>query len=413
MKYIDKCRVCDSYNIKKFFDLGLQPFSEGYVRDPQKEEKKYPLSLSWCSDCNLVQLNETADPRELFSHFFWVTGTSKVARDFSKVFCEELENRTNKKKDGYVLEIASNDGTFLKPFLEKGYSVLGIDPAENIFEIAKENKIPTIVEFWDEGVANKLALERGQAKIVFARNVVPHVANTHGFMGGLKKILHPDGILAIEVHYGKIILDNLHYDSIYHAHLCYFTFKSLERLLNIHNIFIFDVVESTINDGAIIVYASHKKNLESSAVHKYREQEEINKTNEFDSWVNFAKKCFLHREKLLEVLSGVLEKHKKIVAYGASARSSTLFNFCNINSNIISTIADKNSLKYGYYTPGCHLEIVDPVQAMKQNPECIFISAWNFSDEIKKYLEEEFGFKGEYLIPLPGIPRIEKSSLSE
>lgn len=407
MKFIKQCRVCNSGNIKKFFDLGLHPFSEGYLKDPKKE-KKYPLSLSWCSECSLVQLNETADPRDLFSNFFWVTGTSKVANDFSEVFYKELEKRTDRKKNGYVLEVASNDGTFLKPFLNNGYSVLGIDPAENIFEIAKKNEIPTLVDFWGENVAEKVISEKGKAKIVFARNVVPHVANLHSFINGLKKILRPDGILAIEVHYGKIILEKLHYDSIYHAHLCYFTIKSLEKLLNIYDLHIFDILESPINDGAVVVYAGHNKTEQSVLLKKYKKDEETNKTNDFISWSNFAERSILHKKQLISLLREVVDGGNRIIAYGASARSSTLFNFCGIDSNVIQVIADKNKLKYGYYTPGSHMLIVSPEEAMKEKPDFVFVSAWNFSKEIKEYLSSEFCFRGSYLVPLPDFPRIEQ-----
>ncbi|MDO8742954.1 MAG: methyltransferase domain-containing protein, partial [Candidatus Azambacteria bacterium] len=259
MEIIDSCRVCNSVNIVPFFDLGKQPAANSLLKSPIQKENFYPLSLSWCQDCNLVQLNETINPEELFSEYVWVTATSKTAQEFSEVFCQELINRTNNPKDGYVLEVASNDGTFLVPFIKKGYKVLGIDPAKNIVDMAMAEGVQTKCVFFNREAAEKILEENGPAKIIFARNVLPHVANTRDFVEGLQMCLDMEGTLAIEVHYAKKILDELHYDSIYHEHLCYFTLRTIERLLNDFGLFIFDITLSPISGGSIIVYAKREK----------------------------------------------------------------------------------------------------------------------------------------------------------
>lgn len=204
MKTITSCRVCKSKNIKGFFDLGMQPLANSLVKDLNEKERFYPLSLSWCQDCNLVQLNQTADPKELFSDYVWVTKTSKTARDYAETFYKELVSRGAKK--GYVLEVASNDGTFLKPFIKNGYNVLGIDPAKNIAKMAENNNVPTKALFFGSDTALDLVREKGKADIIFARNVLPHVANTRDFVQGLETCLDKNGVLAIEVHYAKEIL---------------------------------------------------------------------------------------------------------------------------------------------------------------------------------------------------------------
>ena len=241
MKHITACRVCQSSDIKPFFDLGMQPFANSLLTRPDESERTYPLSLSWCPECRLVQLNDTADPKELFSHYVWVTGTSSTAREYSKRFYQEVMKRSTLPKSGYALEIASNDGTFLKPFLAHGHRVLGVDPAGNIAEMARMQGVPTQCAFWGGETAQRVVTEHGPAHVVFARNVLPHVANTHDFAEGLGQVLHDDGVLAVEVHYARIILEGLHYDSIYHEHLCYFTLRSLEHLLNRYGLHVFDI----------------------------------------------------------------------------------------------------------------------------------------------------------------------------
>src|SRR5258708_210862 len=131
VKKISACRSCTSPKISPFFDLGAQPLANSLLKNSSDPEKFYPLSLSWCENCDLVQLNETIEPSLMFKNYPWVTGTSKTAKDFSWIFFEQVLNRSNKAAP-FVFEIASNDGTFLLPFIQKGYKVLGIDPAENI-----------------------------------------------------------------------------------------------------------------------------------------------------------------------------------------------------------------------------------------------------------------------------------------
>ncbi len=339
MEIINSCRVCKSKNLKKFFDLDKQPPANSLLKSANEKEHFYPLSLSWCAECNLVQLNETINPGELFSEYVWVTGTSKTAREFSEVFCRELISRTKNPKEGHILEVASNDGTFLVPFIKQGYKVLGIDPAKNIADMAGAEGVPTKCAFFGKETAKQILEERGPAKMIFARNVLPHVANTRDFVEGLALCLDAESTLAIEVHYAKKILEELHYDSIYHEHLCYFTLKTLEGLLNDFGLFIFDIIESPISGGSIIVYAGKEKSEEKLIVQWYRDREEEERINEFSSWQDFAKRAFSHRDKLLDILQEAA-KEGKVVGYGASARSSTLLNFCGINSSLISMIAD-------------------------------------------------------------------------
>lgn len=405
MKKISECRICKGKNIKKFFDLGSQPFANSLLKNPNEKEKFYPLSLSWCSNCNLVQLNHTADPKELFSSYIWVTGTSKTTKEHAINFYNKVLLRAKDLKEGYVVEVASNDGTFLMPFIENGYKALGVDPAKNIVDIAIKEGVPTICGFFGEELAREIIREYGYAKVVFARNVLPHVANLHDFVKGLEICLEDDGLLVLEVHYAKKILEGLHYDSIYHEHLCYFTLKSIEQLLNQYGLFVFDIEKSPISGGSLILYIRKGKTEERPLVQSYREIEKKIKLNELSSWKDFTKRAYSHREKLLEILNDLKKEGETIVGYGASARSSTLLNFCGIDTRFISMIADQNSLKHKKYTAGTHIPIDSPEKVMEKNPDCVFILAWNFADEIIDILRGRFNYTGKCIIPLPNNPK--------
>ena len=401
------CRICKKIT-KKFFDLGRQPLANSLLKRPRQIEKKYPLALNWCDYCSLVQLNYTVDPKKLFSKYVWVTGTSRAAKDFSSDFYKELVKRIPGSRNGYVLEVASNDGTFLLPFAKNGYRVHGVDPATNIVKLAIKNGVPTKTEFWGVKAARKMLYETGSARIVFARNVLAHVANIKDFVSGLSLILASDGVLAIEVHYAGKILKELQYDSIYHEHLCYFTFKPLERLLNEAGLFVFDVMEGPISGGALIIYASKNRRKERAAVKSLRSCEEQGGLYNFKAWQNFAARAFAHRKEFLSMLTKIMKDGTPVVGWGASARSSTLLNFCGIDSKFIPVIADQNKLKQGLFTAGSHIPIKSPEMAMKINPKLVVILGWNFTGEIMKSLKNEFDYHSDCLVPLPTWPRILK-----
>lgn len=406
MKKISECRVCKNKNIREFFNLGNQPFANSLLKTPNEKEKFYPLSLSWCPNCNLVQLNHTADPKELFSNYVWVTATSKTTKEHAVNFYKKIISRTKSLAEGYVLEVASNDGTFLIPFIENGYKALGVDPAKNIVDMAIKEGVSTICGFFGEEMAREIIEEHGHAKVVFARNVLPHVANLHDFVKGLKLCLEDKGLLVLEVHYAEKICEELHYDSIYHEHLCYFTLKSIEYLLNQNGLFVFDIEKSPISGGSLVLYIKKNKTEGKPIVQSYREVEKEIELNELNSWEEFAKKAYSHREKLLKIVNDLKKEGKTIVSYGASARSSTLLNFCGIDTRFISVIADQNPLKQGFYTAGTHIPIESPEKAMEKNPDYVFILAWNFTDEIIDILKGRFNYTGKCIIPLPKNPKI-------
>jgi len=404
MERITTCRVCQSKNLEPFFDLGKQPLANSLPDHPGEKEEFYPLSLSFCRDCSLVQLDETIPPEILFSHYLWITGTSATANRYADSFCDAVIASTDRPKDGYVLEVASNDGTFLIPFQKKGFTVLGIDPAENIAAMARQQGIPTEAVFFGTAAAKDIVTKHGKAKIVFARNVLPHVAGTRDFVAGLRDCLSDDGTLAVEVHYAKVILDDLHYDSIYHEHLCYFTLKSLERLFNDFGLHIFNITQSPISGGSIVAYAKKRAGEVSPSVAEYRAEEARSRTNDLESWKGFAARSFAHREKLLALLREQKGRGGKIAGWGASARSSTLLNFCGITTDILPAIIDLNPLKQGKYTAGTHIPIEKAEDVMDAHPDCIFLLAWNFQDEIISILGSKFKFKGVCILPFPKEP---------
>jgi len=349
-------------------------------------------------------LGENVDPEYLFGEYLWVTGTSSTAEEYSGEFVEKaLSQVAEYTKPIYAVEIASNDGTFLKRFIEKGCDVLGIDPAKNIAALAVSRGIPTKADFFTVELAEKLTEER-KADIIFARNVVPHVKEIHSVMSGISVLMSENSVGIIEVHNAGLILDELHYDYIYHEHLFYYTLKSITGLIERHELHVYDVMLSPISGGSWVVYFSKSKKEKSSALIKYEKIELERNMNSYDKWVNFSSQVKVHAEKLKQM---VATGSNKIPAYGASARSSTLLNFSGITNEHISVIVDKNPMKDGLITAGSNIPVVSFEEGLAEIKiaEKILLLAWNFKDEIIQDLRNA-GFTGKFIIPLPGNPHI-------
>jgi len=402
---MNTCIGCGSNSLKLVFDLGEHPPANALLENPSIPEKKYPLALYYCPECCLAQLGYIVDPEDLFSHYLWVTSSSSGAVEYSKLFCDRMLSRVKTIRNSYVLELASNDGTFLKPFKEKGWEVLGVDPAENIVEQANNSGIPTRKAFFSESVGREIVAKKGYPTIIFARNVLPHVKNLHDFIQGIVCCCGEDTLLAIEVHYSGKILSELHYDSIYHEHLCYFTLVSLQSLLEQHGLYLYDMDLSPLNGGSVVAYVSKQRRSQSGILKKYLEVERRDGCNSLESWKAFGKNAKEHSEKFAKMVRAEVNQGKKIIGYGASARSSTLLNFSEIDASDISAIADQNKLKQGLYSSGTHIPIISPENALCGGKvDTIIILAWNFKDEIMEILQNQFAFHGDIILPLPHKP---------
>jgi SAM-dependent methyltransferase len=395
---IECCRLCQSKNILDVLDLGDQPPANSLYKFGETEPVPVPLRLVFCEDCSTVQLGESVDPQYLFSEYIWVTGTSTTADQYSREFAKNALAKCVASQPS-VAEIASNDGTFLRRFLDSGCDVLGIDPAKNIADVATNKGVPTLAEFFTVDLAKRLVEEKGQKDIVFARNVLPHVKEILSVVEGIKTLLIEDGVGIIEFHDAGLILKELHYDSIYHEHLFLFSLKTMSQLLAKYGLYVFDIMPSPISGGSWVIYFSAKVRSKTENVLKAEQHEQETGINTYERWLEFAEQTKAHGKDLKEMVS---ENKGKIVAYGASARSSTLLNFCGINSDHISFIIDKNPLKHGLLTPGSNIPVISFEQGLEEikKVDKILLLAWNFKDEIVRDLRNA-GFSGEFIIPFP------------
>ena len=398
-KTIFNCRICNSEKLQEILDLGIQPLANNLRSfEEQTLERKFPLILLRCSDCTSIQLSVNVNPNLMFQEYLWITGTSQSARDHCDNLAEYISEFS--KEFSVILEIGSNDWTLLKALKEKTNSMLhGVDPAQNIIESFQEDGIQNHNSFFDLNFASSFYSKFGAVDVVIARNVLSHVPDILEVMNGIDLILAPEGICLIEFHEASKILTEIHYDSIYHEHTFYHSIKSMTKALSHVGLIPFDLIKSPISGGSFVLVSSRNGIKASSRLNEAEQFEESLGVHDEKAWINFAK---LSKRNLTSINKYLVENsNRKIRAFGASARSSTLINAIGDNSKYLTAIADNNPLKWGKYSPGQHLLIDSPKEIIKKDTEIVFICPFNFETEITTYLAKELDWHGEVVLPLP------------
>lgn len=396
--------MCGNSELVTILDLTPQPPANSLRRDLSEELPEVPLQIVRCSQCTTVQLTETVSPEYLFRDYVWVTGTSRTAQEYSETFLQNILQRAVSKKL-FVVEIASNDGTFLKRFQAAGHKVLGVDPARNLASLAEAQGVPTRAEFFSDALATQVAAEFGRADVIIARNVIPHVPDPNDVISGIARMLAEDGVGAIEFHCIDKIVSELHYDSIYHEHFFYHSLHSIQALLTRHGLALFDVTESPISGGSLVAYFSRKPREATAALSAKLDYETQQGLASLTVWQEFGRRSVEHKEQLKRLVSAEVAAGHRVIGYGASARSSTLLNFCGINHSQLDCIADQSQHKHDRYTPGTDILILSPEQAFARKPDTVLLLGWNFRNEILDRMRV-LGFHGRVIIPLPGSPEI-------
>lgn len=399
------CRSCGQTDLKLVLSLGKTPLANALLTAEQLErsESTFPLDLAFCPHCSLVQITETVPPDRLFSDYLYFSSFSETALENAKEIGDRLAKSQALDASSLVVEIASNDGYLLQHYQKQCIPVLGIEPAANIARVAQEERgIPTLCEFFGNSLAERLSRAGKKADIIHANNVLAHVPDLNGFVSGIYLLLKDEGIAVIEAPYAKDMVDGCEFDTIYHEHLCYFSLSALDKLFQRHHLAIIDVEQIPIHGGSLRVFVS-KKGEKSPAVQKLLAAESELGVNKLDYYQDFGSKVEDLRQKLLTLLNELKGRGKRIAAYGASAKGSTLLNYFGVGRETLEFVCDRSTYKQGKYTPGTHLPIYPPEKLLENLPDYVLLLTWNFADEILKQQAEYRQRGGQFIIPIPEL----------
>ena len=404
-KYKKSCRLCGSQNLKTAIDLNATPLANSILHQNNlnKKENYYPLRVNYCSNCHHLQLSHSVSAKSMFDKYLYLTNTSKQNRDHFRDYALDLENRVKKKKKIKILDIASNDGTFLKFFSKKKFNKLGIDPAKNLKIYAKRKNIEQLALYFNYNSSKFIKSNYGTFDIISANHVCAHVDDLSNFVKGVKNLLKPDGIFSLEVSYLLDVIKKKTFDIIYHEHVDYHSLKPLINFFKKFNLEIFDFKTVEAQGGSIRIYVSHKgsKKLNKKKISKQISLESKKyKLFKVSTYKNFEVEINKTKKILKNLLIKIKNQNKTIAGYGAAAKTTTLLNYFNIGNEIIDFIVDDNRLKQNRFTPGTHIPIFSSKELYKKKPDYVILLAWNYSNFIIKTHNKFLKTGGSFIIPL-------------
>ncbi|MDJ0581869.1 class I SAM-dependent methyltransferase [Crocosphaera sp.] len=375
------CRVCDSTNLELAIDLGHQPWCNNFLKPEEVgKEPFYPLRVLYCHDCGTVQLDYTVKKEIMFGDHTYLSGVTKSLSEHFKNVAHEIDDRFFKDTPNKsVLDIGSNDGTQLKHFQALGYDVLGVESSKTTSKIAQDAGVPTVNDFFNLDVVKRLDRK---FHAINAAGVFFHLEELHSVTEGIREALTDDGVFVVQFLYMKRIVDNLAFDQIYHEHLLYYNLNTIEVLLNRHGLSMFDAYLSPIHGGSIIGFVTHQgQKAPSDRLQKMRQAEVEEKSNEFSTYLDFAKRIEQMKIDNLAYLDKAKQEGKSVWGFGAPVKGNTMLNYFGVGTNHLDYLVEKNELRRGLYSPGMHIPIVIEKE-LTELPDIYYVLAWNFKKEI-------------------------------
>ena len=389
---------------KNFLNLGKQPIANSFLSSISKKSlrKEYFYRLIVCFDTKnfLVSVRDPVNPKIQYTDkYAHRASESQTMQKAFKLAAKKLQKRFKPRK---VMEIGSNDGVFLKNFSKK--KTIAVEPCRNLANLTKK-KFKTYPNFWDKNLSKKILNRHSKVDLIFSSNTISHIPNLKETFEAINNILSDKGVLVIEDPSLSSVVKINSYDQFYDEHVYVFSALSMNNIVKDYQLRLFDAEKISNHGGSLRYFIIKEKNLlkTTSRLKKIINEEKKQGLNNFKTFKKFAKKVKKSKEKLVTLLSELKKKNKKIISYGATYKSTTVFNYCKINNKFFNYVTDTTKNKQGKFTPGMHIPILSPEKGFNESVDYAYLGAWNFKKEImskeKKFLKRG----GKFITHVPRV----------
>ncbi|MBU6532315.1 methyltransferase domain-containing protein [Streptomyces sp. NPDC057245] len=402
---MSNCRVCAG-PLTEFLDLGRQPNSDAFPRPDETDgEFFFRLAVGRCGTCTTVQLMEEV-PRERMFHrdYPYHSSGSSVMREHFENTAHRLLATEATGPDPFVVEIGCNDGVMLATVGEAGVRHLGVDPSQGVADEARSKGVRVRTAFFEEATARDIAAAEGRADVVYAANTLCHIPYLDSVFRGLDALLKPDGVLVFEDPYLGDIVERTSFDQIYDEHFYFFTARSVRNTARRHGFELVDVLRLPVHGGEVrYTLARLGARVPKPAVAELLAEEESRALAAPATLERFAADVRRTRDELVTLLTGLRAQGRRVVAYGATAKSATVANYCGIGPELVSSVHDTTPAKQGRLTPGSHIPVHPPEAFADPYPDYALLFAWNHAEEIMSKEQEFRASGGKWILYTPTV----------
>ena len=386
--------------------FGKMPIANAFLNsEDYPDEQFYELKVGFCPNCKMVQLMAFIDREELFhEHYAYYSSISNFMRNHFKAFAISIRNTHLTSSNPFVVEIGSNDGIMLRHFAAEKIRHLGVEPSANVARAAMEKGVNTVCRFFDKDLASEIHGEYGPADVILAANVMCHIPYLDSIVEAVDLLLKPEGVLVFEDPYLGDIVEKVAYDQIYDEHAFYFSVSSLNHLFESNGFDIVHIEPQNVHGGSMRYTIARKgSRIPSPMVAKQKEWEGSVGLNELETFHQLRSNIEHSRDELTRLLHRIKGEGGRIVGYGATSKSTTILNYCGIDSQLLDYISDTTPTKQGKFSPGMHIPIKPYEEFATDYPEYALLFAWNHGREI---MEKEQPFReqgGKFIVYVPSV----------
>ena len=402
---MSKCLICDS-EYSSFVDFGVMPIANAFATKEQiKNEYTFPMKVGFCGNCNMVQLVEQPDREKMFhENYAFFSSTSNYMKEHFKLFTNSVSELQDLNENSFVVEVGCNDGILLENFIIENIPCLGVEPSENVAQVAMEKGIEVITQFFDRPLAEHILQSHQKADAILSANVMCHIPYIHSIYDGVKTLLKEDGVFIFEDPYLGEIIEKTSFDQIYDEHVFLFSALSVNYLANMHDLELVNVEPQITHGGSMRYTIAHKgiKTVSQNLI-KLIDQEKKLGLDKKQSYLGFTDNVNKIKNDLINLLTKLKNDGKKVVAYGATSKSTTVTNYFGITPDLVECIYDTTPIKQNKLSPGAHIPVLPYDQFRESDPDYVLLFAWNHATEIMKKESDYMGHDRHWITYIPNV----------